>query len=303
MTFKYDPFGRRIQKSGPSGTTNYLYDGDNLLEELDNSGNLLGRYAQQSIGVDQPLAELRAGVTAYYEADGLGSITSLSNTSGALANTYSYDSYGNVTASTGSIINPFQYTGREFDSEAGNYFYRARYYGQTIGRFFSEDPMHFDAGINFYPYVNNSPVRNADPFGLATCTFYVTQGWLLCWPDQPGHDAVSIPVASGNNGSGMRCKNNPSCDPLHDHGPIPTGWWQWTTSPTAKPNGRVLVPMPGTLDWGRELIRSHSCQNAFGRSVSSPFCSTGCVTGSPDDIRQLNGLIDSEPGSKMHVVP
>jgi YD repeat-containing protein len=30
-TFKYDPFGRRIQKSGPLGTTNYLYDGDNLL--------------------------------------------------------------------------------------------------------------------------------------------------------------------------------------------------------------------------------------------------------------------------------
>jgi len=27
-TFRYDPFGRRIQKSGPLGTTNYLYDGD-----------------------------------------------------------------------------------------------------------------------------------------------------------------------------------------------------------------------------------------------------------------------------------
>jgi hypothetical protein len=33
--FKYDPFGRRIQKSGPLGTTNYLYDGPNLLEEFD----------------------------------------------------------------------------------------------------------------------------------------------------------------------------------------------------------------------------------------------------------------------------
>ena len=35
INFKYDPFGRRIQKSGPLGTTNYLYDGDNLLEETD----------------------------------------------------------------------------------------------------------------------------------------------------------------------------------------------------------------------------------------------------------------------------
>ncbi len=43
-TFKYDPFGRRIQKSGPLGTTNYLDDGDNLLEEVDNNGNVLARY-------------------------------------------------------------------------------------------------------------------------------------------------------------------------------------------------------------------------------------------------------------------
>jgi YD repeat-containing protein len=32
-TFKYDPFGRRIQKSGPLGTTNYLYDRHRLVDE------------------------------------------------------------------------------------------------------------------------------------------------------------------------------------------------------------------------------------------------------------------------------
>jgi YD repeat-containing protein len=44
-TFKYDPFGRRIQKSGPLGTTNYVYDGqrENTAEEVDNSGNLVAR--------------------------------------------------------------------------------------------------------------------------------------------------------------------------------------------------------------------------------------------------------------------
>ena len=44
VTFKYAPFGRRVQKSGPNGTTNYLYDGANLLEELDNAGNVLAKY-------------------------------------------------------------------------------------------------------------------------------------------------------------------------------------------------------------------------------------------------------------------
>jgi hypothetical protein len=43
VSFKYDPFGRRTQKSGPLGTTNNLFDGVNLLAELDVNGNLLTR--------------------------------------------------------------------------------------------------------------------------------------------------------------------------------------------------------------------------------------------------------------------
>ena len=109
-----------------------------------------------------------------------------------------------------------------------------------------------------------------------------------------------INVASGNNGHGMHCKNNPDCDLLRDRGPLPRGWWRWTNGPTGKLNGRVLVPMPGTYN-GRSLIRSHSCKNPFGPSVDSPFCSEGCMTGTPGDIQQLNKLIDSEPDSTLYV--
>ena len=123
VTFKYDPFGRRIQKSGPSGTTNYLYDGANVLEELDNGGSLLAKYTHD-LGLDQPLAEVRSGATSYYEQDGIGSVTSLSNSAGVRSNTYTYDSYGKLTSSAGPIMNPYCYTGREFDSELGLYFYR-----------------------------------------------------------------------------------------------------------------------------------------------------------------------------------
>ena len=66
--FRYDPFGRRIQKSGPNGTTNYLYDGmaagANMIEEVDSSGSVLARYTQDS-RVDGPLSMLRAGTTSY----------------------------------------------------------------------------------------------------------------------------------------------------------------------------------------------------------------------------------------------
>jgi RHS repeat-associated protein len=164
-TFRYDPFVRRIQKSGPLGTTNYLYDGGNLLEEADNSGNVLARYSEG--GIDEPFAELRSGTTTFYEQDGIDAVTSLSTSTAAMAKTYSYDAFGKLTASTGTLLNTLQYTARVFDPETGIYFYRARYYDAAAGRFLSEDPIGFvGGGLNFYDYVLGNPVLFNDPFGL-----------------------------------------------------------------------------------------------------------------------------------------
>jgi RHS repeat-associated protein len=171
VSFKYDPFGRRIQKSGPLGTTNYLYEGGTLIEEIDDSGNLLARYSEGT-DVDELLTEYRSGTTSFYQRDGLGSVTSLSSTAGVLASTYGYDSFGKLTASTGMLTNPFKYTGREFDSETGIYYYRARYYDPGTGKFVSEDPLRFEIGINFYPYVQNDPVGHIDPSGLCPCGYH-----------------------------------------------------------------------------------------------------------------------------------
>jgi len=170
VMFKYDPFGRRAQKAftqnGTTTTTNYFYDGLNILETTDQGGNVVARYTD-SLSVDEPLSELVSGTASYYEQDGLGSVSSLSNVAGALANTYTYDSYGRLTASTGTLTNPFQYTGREFDQETGIYFYRARYFDPSIGRFISEDPIVFNgSGTNFYAYVWNSPIALFDPLGF-----------------------------------------------------------------------------------------------------------------------------------------
>ena len=141
-TFRYDPSGRRIQKSGPLGTTNYLYDGPNAVEEVDGSGNAIARYVDSS-EVDDQLSELRSSTVSYYEQDAIGSISSLTNSTSVVVGTYSYDAFGNLTASTGSLTNPLRYTGREFDPETGIYFYRARYYDSTIGRYIGEDPLGF----------------------------------------------------------------------------------------------------------------------------------------------------------------
>ena len=164
VSFKYDPFGRRIYKSSSSGTSVFAYDLFSLTEETNASGSAVARYTY-GLKIDEPLAMLRNGTTSYYNADGLGSVTSLSNTAGALAQTYTFDSFGRQTAPSGSLTNAFQYTGREFDNETGLYFYRARYYDPSTGRFLSEDPLQHDGGINFYPYVLNDPLNLTDSFG------------------------------------------------------------------------------------------------------------------------------------------
>jgi RHS repeat-associated protein len=164
VSFAYDPFGRRIKKVTSTITSVFAYDGDNLVEETNASGVVVARY-EDTQNIDEPLAMLRSSATSYFHADGLGSITSLSNSAGSIANTYTYDSFGKLTASTGSLVNPFRYTARESDTETGLYYYRARYYDPAIGRFVTEDPIRFRAGIDYYSYVHNRPTALRDPRG------------------------------------------------------------------------------------------------------------------------------------------
>ncbi len=77
-----------------------------------------------------------------------------------MAQKYTYDSFGNIIGSTGSVTNSFGFTGREFDTETNLYYYRARYYDPQTGRFISEDPAGFaESGTNVYAYVFDNPTR------------------------------------------------------------------------------------------------------------------------------------------------
>jgi RHS repeat-associated protein len=200
VSFTYDPLGRRVRKITPTTTTVFAYDGANIIEETDSSGNAVARYAM-GLSIDEPLAQLRSSATHYYSADGLGSVTSLTDSSGATSASYRYDTFGNLASSTGSVVNPFRYTARESDAETGLYFYRARYYAQTVGRFLSEDPSRFDAGINFYRYARNNPTSFRDPTGL-----YSLKGF-------PPKDAAQMSLAIGQLQAKLKseecCVRNP----------------------------------------------------------------------------------------------
>ncbi|MDD5119313.1 MAG: peptidoglycan DD-metalloendopeptidase family protein, partial [Sulfuricurvum sp.] len=113
--------------------------------------------------------------TCYYHRDHQNSILSLTDKEGKIIESYSYDAYGNITHHTKTLetYNPYGYTGRETDTD-DLYYYRARYYDPTLGRFITPDPIGFAGGdTNFYRYVGNDPVNFVDPSGLFAFSEYL----------------------------------------------------------------------------------------------------------------------------------
>jgi len=161
-TFQYDAFGRRVSKT-IGGTTQFLYDGANPVQELSGgtaSANLLIG------GVDEYFQRTDSTGASGFITDALGSTVALTDSTGTVQPTsYTFEPFGNTTVTGSATTNSFAYTGRELDS-AGLYFYRARYYSPQTQRFISEDPIGLGGGINLYRFTLDSPPNRKDPFGL-----------------------------------------------------------------------------------------------------------------------------------------
>lgn len=161
-SFAYDALGRRVGKTVGGSSTTYLHDWLNPL--VTNGQLLLG-----GLGLDETYATIGPeGVTSRL-FDGLGSTRVLTDQNGNSTASFAYAPYGQVSRS-GAGDTAFRFTGREDDGASGLYYYRARYYHPTLGRFISEDPLGLEAGVNTYAYVDGDPTMYTDPegeFGVA----------------------------------------------------------------------------------------------------------------------------------------
>jgi RHS repeat-associated protein len=133
---------------------------------FDGNGSLTGRYLHGE-AVDQIFAEEVGGQTRWTLTDHLGSVRDVVSDTGVTLGRITYDSFGQVTNTTGIVDTLFRYTARPSLASTGLYDYRARAYDPRIGQFLSEDPIAFTANDpNLRRYVGNEPTRYTDPSGL-----------------------------------------------------------------------------------------------------------------------------------------
>jgi len=166
-SFTYDGTGRRVKKvvtGDQTDTVRYVWDGSEVLEEI-GAGR---RYTPHPNNVDATLSvsDSGAGGLFYFHRDASGSVTSVTDSSGSTVSRYRYEAFGNRTAlGAEGYTSDIGWQGREFDSETGLYYFRARYYVAKIGRFISEDQVG-DGSRNRYMFAENDPLTHRDPFGL-----------------------------------------------------------------------------------------------------------------------------------------
>src|SRR6266446_1106170 len=174
VTYAYDALGRRVQRTSSTGSTaKFVYDGADVVRDLDGSGSTIADYLNGP-GIDNRLRQTSGGTASYFVIDHLHTTRALSDSTGNITSNLSYDSFGNVMS--GSAATRYTYTGREIDSDTGFMYYRARWYDPQHARFLSEDPIGLLAAINLYAYVANDSVNSNDPSGLERLQPYHLKG-------------------------------------------------------------------------------------------------------------------------------
>ena len=161
--FNYDAFGQRVKNEQYTSIRYYITSGQNVLEEYaTNTGsnptlNILHIYAGS-----QRIASIVPGNDIYYVcSDQIMSSKVMVDETGNNDQTRDYYPYGATRTASGSI-SAYQFSGKEKDV-TGLYYFGARYYDPTIGRWLSCDPA--EQGWSPYVYCGNNPIIMVDPDG------------------------------------------------------------------------------------------------------------------------------------------
>ncbi|HLZ25880.1 MAG TPA: RHS repeat-associated core domain-containing protein [Chloroflexota bacterium] len=156
--------GSSTQPCSAMGTTEYLWDVAGALPLLLKDGSTAYVYGPGGL----PLEQVNSSATYWFHHDQIGSTRLVTDSTGSTSATYTFDPYGGLASSTGSITNPFRFQGQYQDAETGWYYLRLRYFDSNTGQFLSADALTSLTRLP-YAYVVGNPLNRTDPTGL-------------CWP-------------------------------------------------------------------------------------------------------------------------
>jgi len=281
-SYAYDANDYRIRKD------NNLYhlEGENLEATYSSTGVLENKYLRGVIvdeivnGFTYHSSDQNDWTNYTFHHDHLNSVTAQTGHAGTTEETTNYDAFGSPSLTLPGTGNDLLYTGREYDRETSLYYYRARYYDAEIGRFISEDPLGFGAGVNFYAYVNNNPVNFNDPSGrvcVPCVTGLIAGGGAALGAYYSGADTSEI-FAAGAAGFGVGFTFGAISAPVIAATAIST-----TTSATlagAGAAGELLIGATGALTadaivQGTNIVRGRQETFDFGRSAVSGLGGAG----------------------------
>jgi RHS repeat-associated protein len=166
--FYYNALGQRYRSRLNGTYWRYLYDGDRVLEELNDSGTMTARYTTEDGSYFGSLLHLyrpSGTLSRFPMYDNIGTARGLVDASGTVTDTYELDTFGRSVSSTGTTPNPYRYGGAwgYITDPSGLEQLGERFYWPELGRFVSQDPI--GDGVNWYAYAENEPLRWVDPRG------------------------------------------------------------------------------------------------------------------------------------------
>jgi RHS repeat-associated protein len=197
ITYAYDGVGRRVGRTDGAGTTQYLYGNPSdvfQITALRDPSGLLTFFYYDEAGL--LVAVKRGGALYYVATDQVGTPRVVSDASGAVVKTLTYDSFGVLLADSNPAFDlPFGFAGGLADSVTGLVRIGLRDYEPLSGRWTARDAALFQANqANLYVYAGNDPVNQRDVGGLfsVSASAYALigigvkasvtgQGFSFCW--------------------------------------------------------------------------------------------------------------------------
>jgi RHS repeat-associated protein len=209
--YQYNGDGNRVVQTIPTGRYQYLNDTvpalPVVLNEAGPDGNIDYLYGLSMI------SETSSTFQYFYQVDGLGSAASLTDATGALKASYSYDPWGKLLVPIDPLgtKNKYKFAGEALDPGTGLYYLRARQYDSPTGRFMTRDRfygfIHMPLSLNRYLYTLGNPVRYVDPRGLSSIDSEASEGTQST--------QVSPPSIGPSLGTQARCFGVPLCTTLN----------------------------------------------------------------------------------------